>query len=144
MRYDTNCSCANYSEVTFTVYNQPVIYSPSPLDICDDNTPDGIADFDLSVKNSEITGGNSNLLVTYHIDEISATLGNGPFSFLYNGQHEQIVFVRVVDATTGCASITTLQLIVNQAPAAVNPLPLTYCDPDNDGFGTFYLTSSQD
>ncbi len=143
VRYDTNGACVNYSEVTFTVYNQPIIFNPTPLEVCDDNLPDGIADFDLSVKNSEITGGNSNLLVTYHIDQTSADLGIGAFSIPYSGQHEQIVFVRVVDTTTGCASITTLQLIVNQAPAAVNPAPLIYCDPDNDGFGTFNLTDSQ-
>jgi len=48
--------------------------------------------------------------------------------------------VRVEDINTGCYDTTTLELIVEQAPIANTPMPLRYCDPDNDGFGIFTLT----
>jgi gliding motility-associated-like protein len=142
VRYDTNGTCVNFSEVTFTVNEEPVIFDPTPLDVCDDNIPDGITDMDLSIKNNEITGGNADYLVTYHLNSTDANSGNGVLSIPYSGQDQQVVFVRVVDATTGCYSLTTLELIVNQAPAAVSPDALVYCDADNDGFGLFTLTDA--
>jgi len=144
IRYDTNGPCVNFSEVTFTVYEQPLIFMPAPLDVCDDNVPDYITEFDLSVKNNEITGANPDYLVTYHFDQADADAGVGALPNPYLGQNGQVVFVRVVDATTGCYSLTTLDLVVNQAPAAFTPTSLIYCDADNDGFGTFTLSDATD
>ena len=55
----------------------------------------------------------------------------------------QTVWVRVEDVNTGCYDTTTLELVVEQAPAAFTPTPLEYCDPDSDGFGVFTLTDSE-
>ncbi|WP_152611402.1 T9SS type B sorting domain-containing protein, partial [Psychroserpens mesophilus] len=53
-----------------------------------------------------------------------------------------VIFVRVQDINTGCYATTTLTLIVEQAPIAATPTPLTYCDADSDGFGVFTLTDA--
>ena len=58
-----------------------------------------------------------------------------------NTSNGQVLFVRVENTTTGCFDITTLELVVQQAPVANDPTPLEFCDPDSDGFGTFDLTT---
>ncbi|MBC8644049.1 hypothetical protein H9W95_08260 [Flavobacterium lindanitolerans] len=46
------------------------------MEVCDDNN-DGIAVFNLTDKNLEITGGPSTLIVSYH--ETQANAENNPF-----------------------------------------------------------------
>lgn len=137
-----NGVCPTTSSQTVTSFSQPLIISPTALEVCDDGTPDGITSIDLTLKNEEITGGNSNYLVSYHIDLSDAEANIGalpiPYTNVVNGQ---IVFVRVTDITTGCYDTTTLELQVAQAPVANTPGPLSYCDPDSDGFGEFDLLS---
>ncbi|NRD24972.1 hypothetical protein HNV10_17105, partial [Winogradskyella litoriviva] len=58
-----------------------------------------------------------------------------------NTSNGQIIHVRVEAIETGCYSLTTLELVVEQAPIAFTPQDLRYCDPDNDGFGVFTLTT---
>ncbi|MCK8482328.1 hypothetical protein MUY34_17015, partial [Flavihalobacter algicola] len=104
--------------------------------------PDGITSIDLSLKNVEITGNNSNYSVSYHFTQLDADMNSNPLTIPYtNTVNGQIVFVRVQDINTGCYDTTTLELIVEQAPIANTPTPLEYCDPDSDGFGVFDLTS---
>jgi hypothetical protein len=54
---------------------------------------------------------------------------------------QQIVFVRLFDQSTGCFSITTLELIVHLSPETITVSDLTVVDDDGDGFTTFDLTS---
>ncbi|NRD18998.1 PKD domain-containing protein, partial [Winogradskyella eckloniae] len=137
----TNCS----SRVSFdlVVNPLPMLVVPTALEVCDDGTPDGITEMDLSLKNAEITGSNPSYTVSYYETSGEAITGSNALPILYtNDFNGQVIHVRVEDINTGCYATTTLELIVQQAPIAFEPQPLRYCDPDNDGFGVFTLTDA--
>ncbi|MEM5565204.1 PKD domain-containing protein, partial [Psychroserpens sp. AS72] len=63
-----NGTCPTTTTQSVTSYSQPIIVDPTPLEVCDDGTPDGITSIDLTLKNVEITDNNPNYSVSYHID----------------------------------------------------------------------------
>ncbi len=134
-------SCYATTSFNLIVNSLPVITDPSALEVCDDGTPDGLTEMDLSLKNSEITGDNPDYTITYYASITEAELGTNPLPTLYtNTSNGQFIFARVEDNTTGCYATTRLELVVQQAPVAYTPQPLIYCDPDNDGYGIFMLS----
>ncbi|WP_397363812.1 T9SS type B sorting domain-containing protein [Olleya sp. R77988] len=142
--YTTNGPCPETTNQTVTVHLGPTAITPTPLEVCDDGTPDGFTSIDLSLKNNEISGGNPVYSVTYYESQVDAEAGINVLSIPYtNISNPQIIFVRVEDTTTGCFTTTTLQLDVQQAPVAFTPADLLFCDPDSDGFGVFTLTDSE-
>ncbi|MFC0605454.1 T9SS type B sorting domain-containing protein [Winogradskyella pulchriflava] len=139
---DFNTDCYIISTFDLIVTPVPGVVNPTPLQVCDDGTPDGITSIDLSIKDTEITANNPNYTVSYHISQADADNDANPLAIPYtNTVNGQIIFARVVDTVTGCYNTTTLELNVEQAPTANTPTPLVFCDPDSDGFGTFDLTS---
>ena len=138
--YTTNGDCPTSSIVNFSSAVLPVISDPTPFEVCDDNIADGFLEMDLSIKNSEITNGNSNYAVTYYLTSEDASTANSPLTLPYtNISNPQTIFIRVVDIIYGCFVTTSMDLIVQSAPAANTPPVLEYCDADADGFGVFNL-----
>jgi len=141
--YTTNGDCPTSSIVNFSSAVLPVISDPTPFEVCDDNIADGFVEMDLSIKNSEITNGNSNYAVTYYLTSEDATTADNPLTLPYtNISNPQTVFIRVVDIIYGCFVTTSMELNVQSAPAANTPSILEYCDADADGFGVFDLTNA--
>ena len=144
--YTTNGICPNTSDVTFTANPLPLVVAPTPLEVCDDNVPDGFTEIDLTLKNTEITGNTPTSIVSYYLTQAEADAGDIttalpiPYTNIAN---PQTVYVRVENVNTGCYDTTTLQLIVEQALVANVPTPLEYCDPDSDGFGVFDIASTE-
>ncbi|MCK8481965.1 choice-of-anchor L domain-containing protein, partial [Psychroserpens algicola] len=66
---NTTSNCANVGSFDLIVNPLPALVDPTPLEVCDDGTPDGITSIDLSLKNVEITGNNSNYSVSYHFTQ---------------------------------------------------------------------------
>jgi len=96
---------------------------------------------DLNIKNPEITIGNTNYAVTYYFTAEEADIGENPLALPYtNISNPQTIHVRVEDINFGCFVTTSMELIVQSAPAANTPPVLEYCDADADGFGVFNLT----
>ncbi|WP_055437450.1 T9SS type A sorting domain-containing protein [Lacinutrix algicola] len=129
---------------TFLSYSQ-VANMPTPLEVCDDASSDGIADFDLTISNAEVLGSqNSNdFSVMYYGTQMDADADMNPLPSPYaNTSNPQTVYVRVEELSSGTFDTTTLDLVVNQSPTVFTPAPLEYCDEDNDGFGTFILTDA--
>ncbi|WP_178991757.1 Ig-like domain-containing protein [Winogradskyella schleiferi] len=140
--YSTNGDCPSISTQTITIPSEFELITPTPLEVCDDGTPDGITELDLSLKNAEITGSNPNYSVSYYESMADLQSGADPLPTLYtNTSNGQVIIAYVEDINTGCFDTTTLELLVQQAPVANTPTPLDFCDPDSDGFGTFDLTS---
>src|SRR5690606_27013856 len=125
----------------------PVDVEPTPLEACDvdDN---GIAEFDLTQKDSEITGGASGLIVRYFTSQRRAELGD-PADEILNGiytnsrsPYNDTVWARVENAQSGCFDVVALELIVNPLPD--KPVAgfgdLFSCDPDGGSTAIFDLT----
>ncbi|MEM6722308.1 MAG: PKD domain-containing protein, partial [Bacteroidota bacterium] len=59
--------CVQVGSFELQVPQLPVIAVPTVLEACDDETADGVAPTDLTVKNDEITISNPDLNVSYHL-----------------------------------------------------------------------------
>jgi gliding motility-associated-like protein len=140
---NTITSCAETGAFELMVNPLPQLVVPTPLEVCDDSTPDGFTVIDLTLKNIEISGNNPNYSVTYYFTQADADAEVNPLAIPYtNITNPQTIYVRVEDINTACFDTTTLDLVVQQAPIAFVPTPLLYCDPDSDGFGVFTLTDA--
>lgn len=141
---DLDSNCFSYTTFNLIVNQVPNITPPSDLDFCDgDDNPDGFAVIDLSQKNNEITGGNNNLLVTYHYNILDSTTGNNPIPTPYINTNTPIdlVYVRVINTLTGCVNTTTLNVNVTVSPIVNRDTQyLDACDTDLDGNASFDLT----
>lgn len=92
----------------------PQIIEPSPIEVCDDVSNDGIAFFDLSTKAFEIMNGlTGDVVVSYHETlsdaENHLNLIANPSNF---SSSTSTVYVKVSDVISGCYSIVSLELIV--------------------------------
>ncbi|KGO89853.1 hypothetical protein, partial [Flavobacterium subsaxonicum] len=60
----------------------------------------------------------------------------------YTATNEQVIWVRVEDAETGCYSLTSFQVILNKPVDLIQPTPLVLCEDGtpNDGKTLFDLT----
>ncbi|WP_055446887.1 choice-of-anchor L domain-containing protein, partial [Lacinutrix mariniflava] len=143
--YLTNGICPASSTLVVTANPLPTIIDPTPLEVCDDGTPDGITEIDLTLKNNEISGGNPAYAVTYYFTQADADGQVNPLVSPYTNvvPNMQTIYVGVQDTNTGCYDTTSLDLVVEQAPVAFTPADLEYCDPDSDGFGEFMLSDTE-
>ncbi|WP_233586666.1 T9SS type B sorting domain-containing protein, partial [Formosa maritima] len=140
-----NCFAENSFDVT--INPMPTIVPPTPFVVCDDTVIDGVTEMDLTVKDNEISGGNTNYIVTYYNSLTAAQAGMPevmPSSSAYIGTDGEVVYVRVEDSNTGCFDTTTLTLNVLTGPPVATPTPLYDCDVDNDNLGTFDLSPVRD
>ena len=143
VEYTTNGACPTTTTQNVTVHPEVIAIDPTPLEVCDDNIPDGITQIDLTLKDTEVTGGIASYVASYYLTLPEAETATNPLPIPYtNLANGQIVHVRVEDANTGCYDTTTLELQVEQAPTAFTPTALEFCDPDSDGFGEFMLTDA--
>ena len=128
---------------TITVNPLPSVIVPATLFECN-NGSSPTAEFDLTINEGTVTNGVSGLVVTYYNTLLAAQNGSPPIGSpsTYIGSDNEVVYIRVENSTTGCYSTTTQLLHVTQGPVAISPLPLHYCDPNNDGFGVFDLRST--
>jgi gliding motility-associated-like protein len=140
---DTNTGCLAFSTITLNVFALPTIVDPTPLVLCDDQTADGSTSIDLNaLKDDEIIGNQTNLVVTYHnsASDASATINAITMPYVNTNANEEL-YVSVTNSLTGCNSTTTLDLTILETPA-INDMDLYIdaCDPNSD-FSSFDLTA---
>ncbi|MDH7911152.1 T9SS type A sorting domain-containing protein [Winogradskyella sp. SYSU M77433] len=143
-------SSGNFDTTTLDliVNFSPIPTQPSSLDLCDD-TNDGFAEFDLTVKNAEIIGANTNVSVTYYETISDAENQTNPISnptSYTNLTNPQTLFLRLTDLTNGCSYFYTsgnLTIRVLPSPDLLeNPDDIEICD-DGSGFSIFDLTTNE-
>jgi gliding motility-associated-like protein len=140
---NANPICYGTTSFNLIVNPLPTIVNPTPLEMCDDLSPDGITIFDLTSKDNEITTGDTNLSVSYYetnTDAIAKTnvIAN-PNTYMNRSvntapANPQTLYVVVTDLTTSCVSYTTLTLRVLPNPTPnTDPSDLILCDDINPG-----------
>jgi len=123
----------------------PSITTPSDFVVCDDNN-DGFAEFILSIKDAEITNGNPDVIVTYHITETDAFVDVSPLPdlFINTIASIQIIYARVENELTGCFAVVPLNLIILEGASVINDISnIELEDTNNDGFEVFDLTINE-
>lgn len=140
---DLDSGCLAYTQFNLVVNPLPEITSPVSLQYCDDAIADGSTTIDLSENDDNITMGNPNLIVTYHYSQSDADQGINAIPMPYvNTLPNEIIYVRVVDANTGCVSTTQfdLEILDNPEVDEASIPAVNACEADDDGFATFDLT----
>ncbi|MCX7547112.1 choice-of-anchor L domain-containing protein [Xanthomarina sp. F1114] len=143
---DTDNGCLSYTSFNLLVNPLPVITDPQPMEVCDDATPDGFTEIDLTQLNGEITNNNSNLIVTYHYSQTDADSGDNPIPSPYvNTNPTEQIFIRVIDPNTGCKNTTSIEISVIESPSiSMDPEIINACDQDGDGYDIFDLSTVVD
>ncbi|WP_418182440.1 T9SS type B sorting domain-containing protein [Algibacter sp. PT7-4] len=142
--------CFELTEFQLDVVLGPDYIEPSDFILCDNlddgNDKNGRVIFDLSSKNNEILGGQdpSNFNIFYYtsLSDAENRTGEIPNSYYNSTPNLEEVFIRIEEVSnTNCRSITSLNLIVNEAPDSFD-YTLIQCDEDGlaDGLTLFNLT----
>ena len=136
--------CVTIGQFDLILGETPAFNVIPEIEACDDEIADGITEFDLNSYNEIITGGNPDVTVTYHATQEFAQAGFPALPVFYtNTTNPEDIWVRVSDVS-GCYGVFMSELVVVPRPEIFEPLPLIYCDDDNDGFGTFILTDADE
>jgi gliding motility-associated-like protein len=140
---NANSICYGLTSFDLVVNPTPSVVTPTPLDTCDDDTPDGITEFNLTLKDNEITAGDPNLIVSYYETnadgQAQTSVITNPTSYTNRSvnalpANPQTLYVVVTNSNTNCVNYTTLTLNVLQNPTAnSDPSDLTQCDDNNPG-----------
>ena len=127
------------------VAQQPVLVQVQGLQNCDDETPDGIATFDLTSTYTSITDGDSSLTLSYYASALD--LNNNipianPTTYENVTSSVQTIFVLATNAL-GCTNTITFNLVVNPSPfLGYLANIIEACDNDMDGFSMVDLTQN--
>lgn len=132
-------NCTNEASFRLMVNPLPMAYEPEVLIGCDDNG-DGISEyFDTSNVESQVTGGQIGLTVSYFD-------GNGlvlpiplPNPYTNTVSNEETITVRVTNEETYCYEETQLLLRTSSQPQLNSPQPIYACDLGK-GFAQFDLS----
>lgn len=140
---DTVNGCLAYQSFDLIVNPLPIITAPTELIACADSAIDGSTVIDLSEKDDEITNGNLDLVVTYHLTQDDATNGTNAIALPYaNTSTNETIFVNVTNSITGCSTTTTLDFeVINKPIINQEDHYIDACDTDHDGFAIFDLSS---
>ncbi|WP_379953225.1 choice-of-anchor L domain-containing protein [Dokdonia sp. R78006] len=145
--------CSNIATLSLVVNPLPTPVQPAEYELCDDlesgSDTDEFASFDLRSRDDEITGGNDDWAVSYHLTQGDADAGAPALPDVYQNtvMANQTIFARVENIVTSCFETTTLTLVVNPLPSPTTIVAVEECDTmandgdvDNDGDAVFDLT----
>ncbi|RKE92380.1 choice-of-anchor L domain-containing protein, partial [Ichthyenterobacterium magnum] len=140
---NSQTGCSTTTSLDVEVLNNPVINTDNHyIDACDPEH-DGFATFDLTSIINDVLEGLTGVTVTFHETQDDANLGVNAIvndtSYDNIVFEEQVVFIRVEDNITGCASTTPIEIHANLLLTATNIRDFSLCDVDNDGVQEFDL-----
>ncbi|MGJ8592448.1 MAG: choice-of-anchor L domain-containing protein [Aquaticitalea sp.] len=135
--------CFVTTTLSFSVIGSPPIsYEDVYIDACDQDH-DGMATFDLNTVINDIIQGLTGVTVTFHETAQDAESGNNPIlnpaNYNNTAPEEQILFIRVENDSTGCASVRAFEIHSNLLLTGTNIQDFSVCDADNDGVEQFNL-----
>ncbi|WP_152487243.1 T9SS type B sorting domain-containing protein [Winogradskyella psychrotolerans] len=141
-------SCVIEDTVEVTLNTEQPSTQISDIIYCDDDSNDGIANFDLSTKDNEVLASvpPSTYNISYHYSSDAAQNSNSPIlGTIQNTTSPQPIYVRIEDTVNGCLAFSTFNLLVNEKPDYEDPDPIIVCkDPTLDGFTFVDLTIAND
>lgn len=134
-----------FASVTVGINESPQLELVSDYSLCDDlNTgsdTDGLAVFNLSIKNSEVIGTQTGVTVKYYEDIVDAENENSNNITTITAQTGKSIYFRI-ENTLGCFQVGSFNLIVNPLPTILNEVTLKQCDTDTDAITNFNLTQA--
>lgn len=109
----------------------PIIQSIAILAICDTNN-DGVETINLETQNTLLLQNEDPSLFTvrYYNTLENAQNATDTLSYIYNSQHNELIYVRIENNTTGCYSITNFNIILQQYPVLNLDPVMVLCEND--------------
>lgn len=142
---NTQTGCFNTSTLTVDVTTSPIVNRETEyLDACDQDH-DGTDTFNLTDAIPNILDGlTAPVTVTFHESFEDADNDENPIADETNYQNitpdVQVIFVRIEDDNTGCATITFLEIHTNLLITGTDTGDFALCDDEsNDGIVVFNL-----
>ena len=151
--YDQQCGSSAEDSVQINLYPESYAYTTEDIITCDDSSDDGVENFDLSIQNENILGGQDpdQFIVTYYESISDAQLGTNSIETNYtNSSNPQEIFARVehidaIGSNSGCYSISQFYIEVTGAiPDAISPEEYVLCNPLDLSNTQVFDLSSQD
>lgn len=150
VRIENNLDGSCYTDVSFIIQVNvlPVVQPSIIFKNCDeDGIPDGFTDFNLNEANGIITNEDlTSVNISYYLSLAEANSGVGAvISSPFNNQTANTVYARVENNSTGCFSISTIDLEVSTTSFPTGYIEaLETCDDDAlvDGLHVFNLSSA--
>jgi len=110
--------------------------------VCDDDSGDGIAEFDLLNIASQIINNLADVTVAFYETQLDLDNSINPIDqnvpYVVTSS-PQLIYIRISTAT--CAYEAEINLFINP-PIIIQPIaPIDYCDIDDDGFMTLDLST---
>jgi gliding motility-associated-like protein len=135
--------CVSTTTLEVVVRANPVInLEPLFMDACDSDY-DGFANFNLNEIVDEVLQGLTGVSVSFYETLEDGHAGTNPIANVSNYQNinfeEQIVFIRVEDNITGCATVRPFEIHTNLLLTGTEIRDFSLCDIDNDGVESFNL-----
>ncbi len=141
-----NNQCYEITSFNVIVAALPTAFPVADFVVCDDESNDGIASFDLTSINNQVLNGQSSTTfsTTYHSTYIDAIDGINSLPNNYTNQSaNEEVFIRVFNSDyPDCFNITSFNLIVSQQPIANTVTDFVMCE--NDMFDLDLTVFNQD
>ncbi|MGB1394078.1 MAG: choice-of-anchor L domain-containing protein, partial [Flavobacteriaceae bacterium] len=151
---DTTQSCYRVVSFNIELRSQPIANTPSNFSLCDDSVDgddtNGIVEFDLSTKVSEVLGSQlaSDYDVKFYYDQAAASagaVGTEITTPIQNTSNPQVIYVRIENKlNVDCFDTTSFQLIVNPLPEITTPPEdILLCETDGNGTEEFDFSSNE-
>ncbi len=122
----------------------PIANTVTEYVLCVDSMADGITQFNLSTKDLEVRGAQTDVMVTYHESPEDADAGSSPLTNLFTNTtaNSQTIYVRIENNNNSdCYDTTSFDLTVNPFPDVIAVPDLIICEDNTDGLYDFDLES---
>ncbi|OEJ98852.1 hypothetical protein A8C32_06600 [Flavivirga aquatica] len=140
----TDPTCFDTSSITLKVSPNPIYNPITDYLICDDNSNDGIHEFNLSEKADEIRQGSPDILnISFHLTSNQADNNISPLPLTYtNTSNPQSLYIRIESNDSLCHIVEDLGINIIASPEVTSASIPSSCDADYDGITTFNLETA--
>ena len=144
--YDATTGCSNTSSLDIVFQSGPAVNTENQwINACEQDF-DGFEEFDLTSVVDNILQGLTGVEVSFHEYLYDAQNNINPIANPENYQNIiqnfQLIYVRIQDETTGCYTITNIELHANIIQNVYSNEAFLECDdPSNDGIADFDLAA---
>lgn len=133
------------ASVEVTINPSPTLESVTDFELCDDvdsgNTTDNLSIFNLSTKDGEVFGSQTDVSVKYYTLEADAENNATTSITSITASTGTTIYFRI-ENLNGCYEVGSFQLIVHSIPTVIAETTLKQCDDDTDAIADFVLTQA--
>lgn len=134
-------NCAVFKSFKLKIHPLPPVQSIS-LSQCDfELNPDGLTLYNLNHATATLSNGNVDYTVSYFLNDSDANLGINPLITSYQSiQNPQLLTAKITDTTTGCSSLSHVNLITSVNPTQT--ASLQNCVDPSTGISSFLFSDA--